>query len=54
MSTKVAARGEPGAAGEDVIRYALTRWDLTARLCAIRLAEAVPAVTPILFVILRR
>jgi hypothetical protein len=28
----------------DTIRYALARWDRTARLCAIRLTEGVPAV----------
>jgi hypothetical protein len=38
----------------DVTSYALARWDRTARLCAIRLAEALPAFAPLLWVILRR
>jgi hypothetical protein len=51
MLTKAApdSREDP-----DVIRYALGRWDRTARLCAIRLSEAAPAVVPLVWLILRR
>jgi hypothetical protein len=52
MLTKVAPGGKPDDL--DVISYALTRWDRTARLCAIRLTEAVPALVPLVWVILRR
>jgi hypothetical protein len=52
MTMKVTPDGIPE--DSDVIRYALTRWDRTARLCAIRLAEAVPALAPLLWMILRR
>ena len=38
---------------QDVTSYALARWDRTARLCVIRLAEAVPALAPLLWLILR-
>lgn len=36
----------------DVISYALAGWDRTARLCAIRLSESLPAVAPLLWVLL--
>jgi hypothetical protein len=39
---------------QDVTSYALARWDRTARLCAIRLSEALPAFAPLLWVFLRR
>lgn len=52
MATRVAPGGEPD--DPDVISYALARWDRTARLCAIRLTEAVPAVVPLVWLILRR
>jgi hypothetical protein len=39
---------------QDITSYALARWDRTARLCAIRLSEALPALAPLLWVILRR
>ncbi len=39
----------------DVTRYAVRGWGRTARLCAIRLAEAVPAaVLLVVWLILRR
>jgi hypothetical protein len=52
MTTKVT----PGCElkDQDVTSYALTRWDRTARLCAIRLSEALPAFAPLLWMILRR
>jgi hypothetical protein len=34
---------------QDVTTWALARWDRTARLCAIRLTEAVPTVAPLVF-----
>jgi hypothetical protein len=51
MLVNVAPGGEP----EDpaVVRDALDSWGRTARLCAIRLAEAVPAVAPVVLLILR-
>jgi hypothetical protein len=53
MPTNVAPTGEPE--DPDLIDYALDRWDRTARLCAIRLAEAaVPSVVPLVWLILRR
>jgi hypothetical protein len=52
MATNVAPGSEPG--DPDVIAYALGRWDRTARLCAIRLTEAVPAVVPLVWLILHR
>jgi hypothetical protein len=52
MSINVAPGGEPE--DQDVTGYALARWDRTARLCAIRLTEAVPAVVPLVWLILRR
>ena len=52
MVMKVAPGSEPD--DHDVTGYALARWDRTARLCAIRLAEAVPAFAPQLWLILRR
>jgi hypothetical protein len=52
MLTNVAPGGE--AEDPEVISYALARWDRTARLCAIRLAEAVPAAVPLIWLILRR
>ena len=56
MLTKVTPGGEPQDQdqGQDVTGYALARWDRTARLCAIRLTEAVPAFAPLLWMILRR
>ncbi len=39
---------------QDITGYALARWDRTARLCAIRLTEAVPAFAPLVWLILRR
>jgi hypothetical protein len=33
-------------AGGGKVSRSLTRWDRTARLCAIRLADAVPSVVP--------
>ena len=51
--TNVAAPGEPE--DSDVTGYAVRTWGRTARLCAIRLAEAVPVVTPLaVWLILRR
>lgn len=38
---KLAPGAEPGS--QDVTGYALTGWGRTARLCAIRLTEAIPA-----------
>jgi hypothetical protein len=52
MATRVAPGDEPD--DSDVINYALARWDRTARLCAIRLTEAAPAVVPLVWLILRR
>lgn len=52
MLTKVAPGGSPE--DPDVIRYALARWDRTARLCAIRLIEAMPTVIPVIWMMLRR
>ena len=52
MLTKVTPGGEPE--DQDVTGYALARWDRTARLCVIRLTEAVPAFAPLLWLILRR
>ena len=52
MFTKVTPGVEPE--DQDVTGYALARWDRTARLCAIRLTEAVPAFAPLLWLILRR
>lgn len=52
MVTNVAAdesRDDP-----EVIRFALARWDRTARLCAIRLTETIPTVIPLAWVILHR
>jgi len=46
----------PGGGPEDpdVISYALGQWGRTARLCALRLTESVPAVVPLIWLILRR
>lgn len=52
MLANVAPGGSPD--DPDNIRYALARWDRTARLCAIRLTGAVPAVVPLVWLILRR
>jgi hypothetical protein len=52
MLTKVAPGGSPE--DPDVISYALARWDRTARLCAIRLTEAMPTVVPVIWLILHR
>jgi hypothetical protein len=52
MTTKVTPGRE--LEDQDVTSYALSRWDRTARLCAIRLTEALPAFSPLLWVILRR
>ncbi len=52
MPTTVAPGDE--AEDQDVIGYALAGWDRTARLCAIRLAEAVPTVLSLIWLILRR
>jgi len=53
MLTKVAPdqpQDEP-----EILSFALARWDRTARLCAIRLAEtAPPTVVALLWLILRR
>jgi hypothetical protein len=49
---KVAAGGEPD--DREITGYALARWDRTARLCVIRLTEAVPALAPLIWLILRR
>ena len=51
--TNVAA--DDGPDDSDVTGYAVRGWGRTARLCAIRLAEAVPAVVPVVvWLILRR
>jgi len=51
--TNVAA--DDGPDDPDVTTYAVRDWGRTARLCAIRLAEAVPAVLPVVvWLILRR
>ena len=52
MPTKVTPGGSHG--DPDVITYAVARWDRTARLCAIRLIEAMPTVVPLVWLILRR
>jgi hypothetical protein len=54
MSLKVALGPEPGPEPEeqDVTGYALAGWDRTARLCAIRLSESLPAFAPLLWVLL--
>jgi hypothetical protein len=52
MHTKVALGSSPE--DPDVTSYALARWDRTARLCAIRLTEAMPTVFPVIWLILRR
>lgn len=52
MTMKVTPGHE--AEDQDVTSYALARWDRTARLCAIRLTEALPAFAPLLWVIMRR
>jgi hypothetical protein len=38
----------------DILDYALARWDRTLRLCAIKLSESVPALVPLVWLILRR
>lgn len=53
MVMKVTAGGEPGEE-QEITSYALARWDRTARLCVIRLAEAVPAFVPLVWLIVRR
>lgn len=53
MVSKVAAGSEP-AEEQEIISYALARWDRTARLCVIRLTEAVPALAPLVWLVLRR
>jgi len=45
MSTNVTSAGEPD--GQDVTGYALAGWDRTARLCVIRLAQALPTALPL-------
>ncbi len=51
--TNVAAPGGPEDA--DVTHYAVRGWGRTARLCVIRLAEAVPVVVLlVVWLILRR
>ena len=51
---KVTPGGEPEDHDQDVTTWALARWDRTARLCAIRLAEGAPAIAPLVWLILRR
>ncbi len=50
--TNVAAGGDTDA--PDVTSYAVRGWGSTARLCAVRLAEAVPAIVSVVWLILRR
>ncbi len=52
MTLKVTPGDEPE--DQDVTSYALTRWDRTARLCAIRLTEALPALTPLIWIFMHR
>ena len=49
----ITTAGEPGA-DQEIISYALARWDRTARLCVIRLTEAMPAFAPLVWLLLRR
>jgi hypothetical protein len=44
--TNVASASRPEE--PDVTSYAVTGWGRTARLCAIRLAEAAPAFVPLM------
>lgn len=52
MHENVSPGGPPD--DRDLVMYVLARWDRTARLCAIRLTEAIPAVVPLVWLILRR
>jgi hypothetical protein len=52
MTMKVAPGDEPG--DHDATSYALASWDRTARLCLIRLTEAVPPLAPLLWLIVHR
>ena len=56
MVMKVTPGGDAGNLDQDrdVTTWALARWDRTARLCAIRLAESAPALAPLVWLILRR